>query len=317
MKKTWILGLIILSILFLGGCSTEKNTQQKMGQDIFLQVTDDAGRSVTIKNKPQRIVCLSPSFFTLVEAVDGKLVGRASSNVGNIPDALVNVPEVGFSYNVDTERIIALNPDGIIALEGQHNNLVKLFEANNIPVLLLNVKTYDEVKSKIHLFGQIFSQTEKSKVLEEKLDAQIKDIVEKTPYENKKIVILHASAKNVTVELEHSIAGSVAKILGFTNVAAKEILTEKADKMPYSLEDLVKYNPDVIFITSMGTMESVESRLQKDVKGNPAWGALPAVQNGRVFVLPEQLFLVNPGIQYPDAVRYMAKTVYPEVFANE
>jgi hypothetical protein len=30
--------------------------------------------------------------------------------------------------------------------------------------------------------------------------------------------------------------------------------------------------------------------------------------------LPEQLFLINPGLQYPKAVEYMAKSVYPEFF---
>ena len=34
------------------------------------------------------------------------------------------------------------------------------------------------------------------------------------------------------------------------------------------------------------------------------------------YVLPEKLFLINPGLRYPEAVKFMAQQVYPEVFTN-
>jgi len=36
------------------------------------------------------------------------------------------------------------------------------------------------------------------------------------------------------------------------------------------------------------------------------------VKAGRVYVLPEKYFLLNPGLDYPKAVAYMAQLVYPE-----
>ena len=66
----------------------------------------------------------------------------------------------------------------------------------------------------------------------------------------------------------------------------------------------------------MGKAEEIENRLRKDFKKNPAWNSLAAVQQGKVYVLPERLFLINPGLRYPEAVKYMAKQVYPEVFKD-
>ena len=43
-----------------------------------------------------------------------------------------------------------------------------------------------------------------------------------------------------------------------------------------------------------------------------AWAALTAVKAGQVYVLPEKYFLLNPGLDYPKAVAYMARLVYPE-----
>lgn len=63
----------------------------------------------------------------------------------------------------------------------------------------------------------------------------------------------------------------------------------------------------------MGRSDKIESRLRQDVESSPAWQTLSAVRQKRVYVLPENLFLLNPGLNYPEAVAYMAKAVYPEV----
>ena len=54
----------------------------------------------------------------------------------------------------------------------------------------------------------------------------------------------------------------------------------------------------------------------EDVESNPAWNSLEAVKNKKIYFLPQELFLLNPSIHYPEAVHRMAKLVYPEVFMN-
>ncbi|WP_302812547.1 ABC transporter substrate-binding protein, partial [Phascolarctobacterium faecium] len=164
----------------------------------------------------------------------------------------------------------------------------------------------------------IYGVPEKGEAAAAKLDQQVKAVTEKLPKDGKRIVIMHAIPSNVTVELENSIAGCVAKMLGFQNVAVGATpIKGKPEKTPYSMEALVEKNPEIIFITFMGDSEEIENRLRADVKSNPAWASLEAVRNNKVYLLPERLFLLNPGLHYPDAVKYMAKTVYPEVFKDD
>lgn len=61
-------------------------------------------------------------------------------------------------------------------------------------------------------------------------------------------------------------------------------------------------------------MEDIKASMEETIAGNPAWQALPAVQQKKLYYLPQDLFLLSPGIHYPEAVEYMAKLVYPEVF---
>jgi iron complex transport system substrate-binding protein len=117
------------------------------------------------------------------------------------------------------------------------------------------------------------------------------------------------------VELDNSIAGNAAKMLGFVNIAqGTTAIQGKPEKAPYSIEVLVEKDPEIIFITSMGAQDKIEKRLKADVQGNPAYSALTAVKNNKVYILPEDLFLTPPGLRYPDAVELMAKDVFPENF---
>ena len=67
----------------------------------------------------------------------------------------------------------------------------------------------------------------------------------------------------------------------------------------------------------MGEGPDIEKRMRADVTNNPAWSSLSAVKNGKFYVLPEKYFLLSPGLNYPAAIKYMAKQVYPEAFTNE
>lgn len=306
---------LMLAALMVSGCGgADKKADVKAG-GAYLAVTDAAGRQVVLTKKPERIVSLSPSYLGMIEAVGGKIVGRATSKVGTVPESMQNVQEIGFVYNINMENLVALKPDLVLAGKNQHDKFVPLLESNKIKVIEFDAKTYDDVKQTVRLLGDIYGAKDKAEAECAALDKSVQAVTDKLPKEKKNIVIMHATANSVTVEGKSSIAGCVAEMLGFNNVAAGAV-RGKNDKTPYSMETLVEQNPDIIFITSMGKADEIENRLRSDFKNNPAWASLAAVQAGRVYVLPEKLFLLNPGLRYPEAVKYMARQVYPEVFAD-
>lgn len=303
-----------IALLLSAGCGSKENKPADGAAQAFFTVTDAAGRRVVLNSKPQRVVSLSLSYLSMIDAVGGSIVGRAASKVGTIPASMQNVPEVGLVYNINMEALIALKPDLVLAGRNQHDKFVPLLESNKIKVIELDAKTYDEVKQTVTLLGNIYGTQEKAAAENALLDSQIKAVIDKLPrQEKKRVVIMHATASSVTVEGSRSIAGCISDLLGFENVAA-QALKGKSDKTPYSMETLVNQNPELIFITSMGKPEEIESRLRTDFKNNPAWNSLNAVKQGKIYVLPEKLFLLNPGLKYPEAVKYMAQQVYPEAF---
>lgn len=319
MKKTHILYLVLSMVLacslVLAGCGSSSDQASSSSQSSsYLTITDDAGRQVTLDKKPERIVPLSASFLEPLNAVDGKMVARVSAKTG-IPDANKDLPEVGNVYNISAEKVVEQQPDLVIAYKGMNDKLVQTFEDNGIPVIVLEMRTYDQVKNAVDILGKIAGNEDKAKALNDDMDKKIADIKAKIPQQQQNIAILHSTAQAVTVQLDNSIAGSVASILGFNNVAAGTTpLQDNPTAAPYSLETLVQQNPDVIFVTSMGKMETIKKSMMDNVESNPAWQTLPAVKANKVFFLPQEMFLLSPGIHYPEAVETMAKLVYPDKF---
>lgn len=317
-----MISTLMIVTLLAAGCGGQSN-QAAPGKDsqvAYLTIKDDLGRSVSLMHKPEKVVVLSPSFLELLYAVDGKAVGRPSSTakLGIEAEQLQSVPEVGFVYNVNVEKVVSLQPDLVIAMQGLHEKLIPILESSKIPVIILKYKTYEDVFEKIALMGEIAGTKEKAQNLTQSMRSKLQVVSDKLPNKTTKIAILHATAKSVTLELENSIAGNTAKFLRLQNIAAgSRPIDDGADTAPYSLEKLVENDPDIIFVVTMGDAAKIEKTMRDDVENNPAWSTLRAVRDKKLVFLPSELFLLNPGLKTPEAAAYMAKIVYPEIYAND
>lgn len=282
-----------------------------------LSFTDDTGRTLTLPKRPARLVVLTPSFLEPLYAVGGQAVGRATSRLGEVPPAAKELPEVGFAYQVNNEAVLALAPDLVLGFQGMHENLVPLFQNAGVPVALLRLKSYDDLLRNVQLLGRIAGDEAKAAQEVARLEAAREDIQRRLPPAAKRVVILHATAKQVTVELPGSLTGDMARLLRLQNVAAVPPgLAPEATAVPYSLELLVQQDPDLILVTAMGGAQDIEKRMKDDVMANPAWSGLRAVREGQVFFLPQEGFQVHPGLRYPEALTRLARTVYPEVYGH-
>jgi len=306
-------GMLLLAVI--AGCGKPDRDEPPRAAGSFMTLKDDAGRTVSLAKKPERIVVLSTSFLELLYAVDGHAVGRPSSRTADIPEKAKPVPEIGFVYNVNIEKVLSLQPDLVIGFQGINDKLVPLLESSNIPVLLLKMKSFEEVTEKIKLFSELSGTQDKGSALVRSMNDKVAATVAKLPPTPKKIAILHATAKSVTLELETSIAGDIAKRLKLHNVAAgNKPLDSDMDSTPYSLEKLVEQDPELIFVVTMGQVSDIEKRMRADVETSPAWATLRAVKDGNIVFLPQELFQLQPGTRMPEAVEHMAKLAYPEVY---
>ena len=317
MKSTWRFLTAIFCVFALAatlGCGGGTPPEQKKETSTaFATIKDDLGREVTLAKKPERIVVTSASFLEPLHAVGGDVVGRPDSK--STPDWAKDRTSIGRVYNVDLEKLLACAPDLVIANKGMNEKLLQPLEINKIPCVVVDMKNYEEVKNEVRIFSQITGEKEKGDALIASMDEKIKAVAERLPKKKLRVAILHSTAQGLSVQLDTSIAGSTAKMLGFENVASgMKALEGNPDAAPYSIETLVEQNPEIIFVTSMGKIDEVKRGMEETISLNPAWQTIPAVKNGKMFYLSQEHFLLSPGIEYPAAVEEMAKQVYPELF---
>ena len=307
-----VLATVMVLALLLTGCGSEQ--QKAADQSTFVTVTDDLGRQVELKAKPARIVVTSASFLEPLESVGGAdlVVGRPDSKT-KMPDYAKDIASVGKVYQIDTEKVLACQPDLVIINKGMNEKLVDALEANGIKTLVLDMKSYEDVKREVATLAEVTGNPEKGQQLIHDMDDKIAAVKNSMPQGTRRVSIIHSTNQGLTVQLDGSIAGSVAKMLGWENVASgSKPLEKNPDAAPYSMETLVAQNPEIIFVTSMGKLEAIKASMEETMQG-PAWQSIPAVKNKQVYYLPQELFLLSPGIHYPEAVATMAKCVHPDM----
>ena len=309
MMRVWALALFTTASLLLSACGAPAAEQSSQGS--YATITDDNGRTVSFDKKPERIVVTSASFLEPLYAVGGEVVGRPDSK-SKIPEAAKSVTNIGRVYQIDAERVLALTPDLVILNRGMNEKLVETLAANHIKTLVIEMKSYEDVKREIGTFATLTGETAKGDELIRKMDADIETVRTSIPQEKKRVAIIHSTGQGLSVQLDGSIAGNIANILGWENTAAgMPALDKNPDAAPYSMETLVAQNPDIIFVTSMGEEAEIRASMEAMFAESPAWQSVSAVRDGRVYYLPQEMFLFSPGIEYPAAVKYMARLVYP------
>ncbi|SFW47506.1 ABC transporter substrate-binding protein [Selenomonas ruminantium] len=306
-----VLATVMVLALLLTGCGSEQ--QKAADQSTFVTVTDDLGRQVELKAKPARIVVTSASFLEPLEAVGGAdlVVGRPDSKT-KMPDYAKDITSVGKVYQIDTEKVLSCQPDLVIINKGMNEKLVEALEGSGIKTLVLDMKSYEDVKREVNTLAAVTGNKEKGEALIKDMDEKIAAVKNSIPADKRRVSIIHSTSQGLSVQLDGSIAGSVAKMLGWENVASgSKPLEKNPDAAPYSMETLVEQNPEIIFVTSMGKLSAIKASMEETMQG-PAWQSIPAVRDKKVYYLPQELFLLSPGIHYPEAVAEMAKCVYPQ-----
>lgn len=288
-----------------------------------LEVKDFFGFVTTLEGKPERIAVLSGTPLNIWYDLGGKSI--CSSNIGeNIRlveeyrEEMLALPKVGPVYSVDMEAVVGNAPQLIITQAGVQSKTTDALRNMNYPVIATLVRTFEDLCDHYRVFGALLGEGEKAEEKIAKFEKKRKTITERLPETGKSVVILHLTSGALSVKLESSIAGDMAKTLGVRNIAAGlPPDTIGSENTPLDIEYIVRENPDLVLVTSMiGSNEIAVETMEKHFAENQAWQTVQAVKEGRVRYLPQEYFLYHSGPYYDDALEFLAKTIYPEIYGE-
>ena len=297
---------LVMIVLALAGCGKTTSSSSATTKELTYN-----GQTYTVPKDPQKIAVLSNSVLSMLYAVDGKAISRVSTTDA-LPPEIEALPVLGQTANINMEQLLGLNPDLVLGLENQHKKYESQLQSSKIPTVLIN---YDGIKDNVPLIkflGALTNHEDKATTLANTYESNVNKVKDSVKAQQPaRVAVLRATGKGVTAETDAAITASMVKDLGMTNVVTSHLDKTTTDKtVPYSLETLAADDPDIIFVVTMGKEEEITKAMKKAMTDNPAWANLKAVQNNRVVYLPSKLFLLNPGLQTPEAMARLVKETY-------
>jgi iron complex transport system substrate-binding protein len=119
-------------------------------------VTDDAGRTVTLKAPAHRIVSLAPNITDALFAAGAGSYVVGTSRFSDHPDEAKKVPIIGDATMIDLERIVGLKPDVIVVWRsGTPAAQVEKLSRLGIPIFYSETTRLADVAPATRRFGKL------------------------------------------------------------------------------------------------------------------------------------------------------------------
>jgi len=177
---------VLISTIFMGlvsACApaTVGEMEPPSGAISFpLEITDQAGKVVRIEKEPEKIVSLAPSNTEIVYALElqDKLIGV--TNYCDYPEAAQQKPKIGGFSDVDIEKVVAIEPDLVLAANKHKDEITPELERLGLTVLTIDPRTIDDVLLAIDLVGIAMGHREAAASVTAEMGNRIEAVTSKT-----------------------------------------------------------------------------------------------------------------------------------------
>lgn len=147
-----------------------------------MELSDQLGRNIVIRSQPERIVSLVPSQTELLFelGLGSRVVGITKFCV-HPKKARQHVTIIGGTKNIDIKRVLALNPDLIIANK-EENELATITELqDHVPVWVSDVQDRNSAITMIESIGKLLSCEAAAKKMVLSIQGAFSTIVKREP----------------------------------------------------------------------------------------------------------------------------------------
>jgi iron complex transport system substrate-binding protein len=270
------------------------------------EITDDAGRRVSLAAKVDRVVSLAPNLTEIVFAVGAgdRLVGRTS--YCDFPPEAKAVAEVGDTLHPSIERIIALKPQVVlVSTASQLEVFTQLLNGQNIAVFVTDPHDLEGVFRSIGQIGEIVGEKDGANLLVQKLRERTNAVEQAVKQRPPVKVFYQVSGEPLYTAGEDSFVTDLMRRAGAASVTA-----DVPGAWPkYSNESALAARPDAIILPTGGSMGAANANVAEALRQSPA------VLQGRVYKINDD-HLARPGPRSVDGLEEMARALHPDAFGR-
>jgi iron complex transport system substrate-binding protein len=272
-----------------------------------VSLTDDEGTAVAIPAEPRKIVSLTPAATETLFAIGaGDRVVAKVEDIANYPPEASALPVVATFNGVDTEKIVGLGPDLVIAGGnfGTSPEAVTKLRSLGIPVLVVYAADVDGAFKDIELIGSAAGELEAARDLTASIRAGFDQVSAATAGLTAPRVFYETGTDGATVFgiADDSVYEEMIELAG-----GDPVTTGSAEKWDMATERLVEADPQIILLGDGAYGVTADA-----VKARPGWSVLTAVKDGAIKTV-DDIVVTRPGPRLAEGLRILAGAVHPDI----
>ncbi len=276
-----------------------------------IEIYDFANRRIVFDKTPEKIVALGSGEVDIVYALGGEVAGRPDTEDALLNEKAKAAAKVGSTHTVDLEKIAVLKPDVVLGNDPLNLKDVPLLESIGAKVVLTHANSVEDILEQIRLLGRLLGKEERAAELVGGIEAGLPKKAD-IQAEETRVLLVYGAPGTYLAALPNSLGGDLLAKTGGLNVAGEfQAMQNFPQYAQLNTERVVESDPEVILIMTHGSSEEVEKGFVREMEGSPAWNSLSAVQEGRIHVLPADLFGTNPGTRVLEAIALLRELLEP------
>jgi iron complex transport system substrate-binding protein len=295
-----------------------------------VEVTDTLGRTVEFPELPQRIVVpgkgawmvghplyLFPEASGRVLAMEARR-GTVSDFIASIEPGFMDKPHL--ETDAAPEQIAPLNPDAIVMKSYMQERLGAPLEELGFPVVYVELETPEQFFHDVDTIGQMFGNQARAQEIQSFYQARLDRIQEGLAglddADKPRVLLVQCQTggedQAFTVPPVSWMQTIQVQVAG--GIPVWEEAAESGGWQVVNFEQIAAWDPAKIFVV---VFQSDPDPVMEQLKSDPAWQGLQAVQDGELYAFPADFY----GWDVPDprwilGMTLAATKIHPDRFAD-
>lgn len=299
---TAVLVAALAAVAALAGCAGEDGGSPAPTASAGPHFPVTAG-SVTLAQRPEKIVSLSPSTTEMLFAVGAGAQVTAVDDNSNHPAGVPTSALSGFKPNA--EAIAAKDPD-LVVLSNDIDKVVDQLTALKIPVYLAPAATtLEDAYREITELGALTGHPAEAASVTQRMRDDIAKLVGDVPQRPAKLTYYYELDPSLYTVTSRTFIGSLFSMVGLENVAdPADPAGAKGGYPQLSAEALIKADPKMIFLADTKCCRQSAA----SVAARKGWASLTAVKTNQIVPLDDDI-ASRWGPRVVDLVRAITEAV--------
>ncbi len=252
----------------------------------------------------RRVVSLSPIITETIYLLGAQDALKANTNYCNVPLEAAKKEKIGSVTQVNVEKIISLSPDLVITSALTREKQIRILKRQGLRVMeIKNPKTFDQMCAITQKIGKVLGKSREAEAITAAARGRVGEIRGRVARLHPRRVFIQIGLKPLHTVNKDLFINEFIVLSNGINIA------ENQPSGVYSREQVIREDPDVMLIATMGSSKKA------GVFEKKRWMKFPSLKagaNGEIHVLDPELICSPTPVSFVLGLDRVAALIHPE-----